>query len=407
MTVFKQLYLRNVNFWIIVILCFGLFVFYLYWPWRAIQLENPVWQAFPFFEDLAIIELKYKILGSLFLVPLFYAMVALGWRRSLIIWGLCLVLILPLMLTTWKSPENLTTNLLYFLVPISVTSLFYFEIEWRARTGKEYTEREKERNMYLSRIIEAQENERGRIAREIHDDTVQTLIALANQLQGISSSQSESITELHATCSQVEKILDRLNDSPARVSAEELARYRDSVRKMLEAASNRIGEIHFSRDLVLNTVENLRDICTNLRPATLDRLGLIPALRTLAAATTREYSMETSVSVSGMQYKLPSQIETTLYRVVQEALTNAGHHSKASNVGVLLQFQPNELEIAVQDNGEGFDLAETMQSMNAKNKLGLTGMRERIRLVNGTLDIESDVGEGTTLTIKVPVPVSA
>jgi len=404
MSTFKRLYLHSVHFWIIVFICLVLFIFYRFWPWRAIQLDNPIWQAVPFFEDLALIELQYKILGSLFLIPIVYGVIAFGWRHSTIIWAVCLLLVLPSVLATWKSPENTTINLLYFLVPISVTSLVYLELEWRSRTRQEFIEREKERNMYLSRIIEAQENERGRIAREIHDDTVQTLIALANQLEGISYSQSESVDQLNSIISQVNIVVAELHDPTYGVAPADLQKFSEMLQGMAATGKNRISEINFSKDLVLNTVENLRSICTNLRPATLDRLGLIPALRMLAVGMNREYSIDTSMSVFGEQYKLPQQIETTLYRIVQEALTNVGHHSKASHAAVSIQFRPNELEIGVQDDGQGFDMAETLHNISSQNKLGLTGMRERIRLVNGTLDIQSDEGTGTNLTIKLPVP---
>ncbi|OGO17598.1 MAG: hypothetical protein A2Z02_04590 [Chloroflexi bacterium RBG_16_48_7] len=406
MASFKRLYLHNIHFWVIVVICLVLLVFYRFWPWRAIQLESQFWQAVPFFEDLAIIELKYKLLGSLFLIPIFYGVITMGWRRALVIWGVCLLMALPSIMAIWKSPENLSINLLYFLIPISVSSLVYLELEWRSRTKKEFAEREKERNMYLSRIIEAQENERGRIAREIHDDTAQNLIALANQLEGISSSLAESVGKLDVIIRDLGQVLMGLKDPSYDVPVEDLSKFSDIFQEMAATGRNRIGEIRFSRDLVLNTVENLRSICINLRPATLDRLGLIPALRMLVGTMNKDYSIDTSISVSGEQYKLPSQIETTLYRVVQEALTNAGHHSKAAHASVSLQFRSSELEISVRDDGQGFDIAETMQNMASQNKLGLTGMRERIRLVNGTLDIQSSDLTGTNLTIKLPVPDS-
>ncbi len=402
MSLFRRHYLYNVHFWIIVILCIVLLVFYRFWPWRAILFDNNLfWQTFPFFEDLAIIELKYKVLGSLFFIPIFYAIITSGWRRALIIWAVCLVLALPSILTTWKSPENLSINLLYFLIPICVTSLVYLELEWRSRTKKEFIEREKERNMYLSRIIEAQENERGRIAREIHDDTVQNLIALANQLESVSTSQAESVKEMRGIILELKKILSGIKEPLPAVF--DLSNFVNIIEGMEISARNRIDEVHFSRDLVLTIVEDLRSICTNLRPATLDRLGLIPALRMLVNTMKNEYSIDTTIYVQGEQYKLPPQIETTLYRVVQEALTNVGHHSQATHASVLLQFQDNTLMITIKDDGQGFDVAETMQNIVNKNKLGLTGMIERIRLVNGTMDIESDKWAGTALTINLPV----
>jgi two-component system, NarL family, sensor histidine kinase DegS len=405
MSSFIRYYLRNVHFWVIAVLCIGLFIFYRFWPWRYLLLDNQFWQIFPFFEDLAIVELKYKVLGSLFFIPIFYAIITSGWRRALVVWAICLVLALPSILATWQSPENLSINLLYFLIPICITSLVYLELEWRSRVKKEYVERERERNMYLSRIIEAQENERGRIAREIHDDTVQNLIALANQLEGVSSSQTESVREMNGIVLELKSILSGIKDPS--FASEDLFRSVGIIEAMGEAAHNRIEEISFSRDLVLSTVNNLRNICTNLRPATLDRLGLIPALRMLVGTMNKDYAIDTAISVCGEQYKLPPQIETALYRVVQEALTNVGHHSRAAHASVSLQFRPNELEITVQDDGRGFDIVEAMQSIVSDNKFGLTGMRERIRLVNGTLDIQSDKWAGTALTIKLPVPDAA
>jgi signal transduction histidine kinase len=138
-----------------------------------------------------------------------------------------------------------------------------------------------------------------------------------------------------------------------------------------------------------------------LRPASLDFLGLIPALNQYVKATGERYGLNAQFKVIGLlEERLPSAIETALYRIVQEALTNVVRHARATRVDVLLERRDEQVILVVEDNGHGFaaDLAQQAQA----GHLGLVGMQERAEMLNGTLVIESTPDSGTTIVIEVP-----
>ncbi len=214
---------------------------------------------------------------------------------------------------------------------------------------------------YLHEISRAQEEERKRISHELHDETVQALIALSRQLDAIASSESEMPQELRA---RLEKLWQQTND----------------------------------------IIGGVRRLSQDLRPAALDRLGLLAGLEWLASETTRYSGIETSVKVIGEQRRLPEEVELVLFRVTQEALRNVWRHSGASKSEIAIEFAGGKTRITVSDNGKGFTLPEKMGDLPRNGKLGLAGMEERARLLGGVLTIESHPGEGTSVTIEIPEP---
>lgn len=208
-------------------------------------------------------------------------------------------------------------------------------------------------------VLEAQEDERKRIARELHDETAQSLTTLLIRL----------------------KILERAR------SAEEMG-----------------GQIEELRGLTLQTLEAVRKLAVELRPATLDDLGLVAALEAYTEGyasriplATMEFSAQGFDDQDG---RLPPQLELVLYRVVQEALTNAAKHSSARNVRVELRRNSSEVVARVLDDGSGFAVEEMMRSR--ERGLGLFGMQERLALVRGSLSIDSGPGQGTRIEARVP-----
>ncbi|HYG34366.1 MAG TPA: ATP-binding protein [Clostridia bacterium] len=210
------------------------------------------------------------------------------------------------------------------------------------------------------RLSEAQETERGRISRELHDRLGQDLTALKLGLQMLrkqgpfSDPVQESITRL-------EKLADGL-------------------------------------------MRDIHRLAWELRPSALDDLGLELALQRY----TNEWSETTGVPVDfhsngAGSRRLPPGYETTLYRIAQEALTNVIRHSQASRVSVLLEHRPNCASLIVEDNGLGFDAERMRQSVAALGKLGLLGMEERVKLIGGSLEIESTPGSGTTVFARIPL----
>lgn len=235
-------------------------------------------------------------------------------------------------------------------------------MEMNANLQTEIAERkrvEQERAVILRRLVMAQEDERRRIARDMHDQFGQQLTALLLKL-GMLKEDCRGQEEL---CRQVESL--------------------ESVAKQLD------------RDVDFLVWE--------LRPTVLDDLGLREALTNFAQNWSKHFGIPVEVHTSGMgKGRLTSETETVLYRIAQEALNNVSKHARAESVSILLEQRTDFISLIVEDDGVGFE-AEEMFGANDKG-LGLVGMRERAALVGGTAKIESRPGEGTTVIVRIPAP---
>jgi two-component system, NarL family, sensor histidine kinase UhpB len=211
-----------------------------------------------------------------------------------------------------------------------------------------------------AQIFNAQEQERIRVARELHDETSQVLTSLLISLAVL----EESIT------------------SPE--------------------ARDRIAE---TRRLAHQTLRAVRNLSIDLRPSALDDLGLLPALRWYIKEYQQKFAIEAEFHATGLKERLPAEMETALYRIVQEALTNVARHSKAHKVCIELEENTHSIEATIADNGTGFDAdkLKKMPSTGQERGWGLVGMHERANLLDGTLVIDSKQGEGTTIHVKIPL----
>jgi signal transduction histidine kinase len=203
----------------------------------------------------------------------------------------------------------------------------------------------------LERVVSAQELERKRLARELHDETGQALTSI---LLG----------------------LKRLEDTLG-----------DEAR----------GEVTVLRELVVATLQDVRRLAVELRPAALDDFGLVPALERLTESFAGQTGMTVDFESALPEGRLAPDVETAFYRIVQEALTNVVKHASAGRVSVLLTRRDGGVAAVIEDDGRGFDPARTQES-----SFGLVGMRERIEMLGGKLEIESREGAGTTLVAEVP-----
>ncbi|MFC1904794.1 PAS domain-containing sensor histidine kinase [Chloroflexota bacterium] len=214
---------------------------------------------------------------------------------------------------------------------------------------------------FLQQITRAQEEERRRIAHELHDDTIQALAAHSLQI-------------------------------------DELASNIKRVRK--QAIPQHLEELH---DQVNNITQGLRRLSQDLRPAALDRLGLLPALEWLASNMEEYSGIEPTVKVLGTVRRLSDEVELVLFRIVQEALRNVWKHARATRVEITVEFEDARIRITVEDNGSGFSLMHSVTDLPRSGKLGLAGMRERSELLRGTITIESEPEKGTAIIAEVPV----
>ena len=203
----------------------------------------------------------------------------------------------------------------------------------------------------LRRVVEAQELERRRLARELHDETGQALTSILLGLKAVEDARS--------------------------------GEQRD------EAAAD-------LRQLVVSTLQDVRRLAVELRPKALDDFGLLPAVERLAQTFTEQVGIEADVEASLGDTRLPAEVETALYRLVQEALTNVIKHSRAQHVSISLVRRTRSVSAVIEDDGVGF-------TEPSRDGIGLIGMRERVGLLDGRLEVESRPDHGTTIVAEVPL----
>ena len=213
---------------------------------------------------------------------------------------------------------------------------------------------------YLSQIGKAQEEERKRISRELHDETIQALVVLSRQLDALASSP---------------KGMSKGNSL------------------LLEELRQQTNDI----------MEGVRRLSQDLRPPTLDRLGLVPALEWLASDVAEYSGIATKINVLGTERRLPEEVELVLFRISQEALRNVWRHSQATSAEVTVEFNEDKTRLTVSDNGKGFDPPSSVGDLARDGKLGLAGMEERAQLLGGSMTLKSEPGKGTTVTTEVPI----
>jgi signal transduction histidine kinase len=219
-----------------------------------------------------------------------------------------------------------------------------------------HAERDRLRAQLLEKVIHAQEEERKRISRELHDETGQALTALIVGLRAVK---------------------DLSSDPAIRARSIEL------------------------RELAAQTLDEVHNLALELRPSALDDLGLIAALDRYVSDYSKRYTINVDFAVRGIEpRRLPAPIEIALYRIIQESLTNIVRHAEATMVSVLIEIRDGHVISVVEDNGRGFD---RYTNETNKGKLGLYGMQERVELLGGRFTIETAVGRGTSIFIDFPL----
>ena len=210
-----------------------------------------------------------------------------------------------------------------------------------------------------SQIIQAQEQERQRIARELHDETSQVLTSLLI-----------SLTLLEETV-ETQEARERIADT---------------------------------RALAHSTLRAIRNLSIDLRPSALDDLGLLPALRWYVKEYQKKCSIDVKFHATGFKERLPAEMETALYRIVQECLTNTAKHANANRVTITLKEETDMVYARITDDGVGFDYEALLKTPGQERGLGLAGMNERAVLLDGTLNIHSTSGQGTIIEVSIPLP---
>ncbi len=211
---------------------------------------------------------------------------------------------------------------------------------------------------YAAYVLRAQEDERQRIARELHDETIQTLVLLCRRLDSVGSSS-----------------------------------------KALPSVVKR--ELQEARKITEEAVRELRDFAKALRPAALDDLGMVTSIRRLLADCTERTGVQAQLKLIGKERRLSRDIELGMFRITQEALWNMERHSRATKVVVTTTFSKDEVRMDIKDNGLGFNVPS---NLGTSGHLGLLGMQERAELLGGKWEIQSSPGKGAVTTISIPFP---
>ncbi len=230
-------------------------------------------------------------------------------------------------------------------------------VETLERSATEIRELHALRQGLLEKILKTQEEERARLSRELHDETSQLLASLRMAV-----------------------------------------RYLDESRD-LETAKARLRDL---RQLIDETFEGFRRFVAVLRPSSLTEGDLKGSLEHYVAEFQRRFGIPVDLAFSGSSAQLSAESAITLFRIIQESLTNVARHAQAHHVSVVLSINAEEQTLVVEDDGIGFDVDETMNHRAERNNLGIFGIQERVRLLGGSCQIESSRGQGTSLYVRLP-----
>lgn len=336
---------RERSFWVIQAAVIGITVAHLageIWADRALQLV-----------PVAI----HHIPVVLYLGPISYASLRYGTEGAVLTGLWSAILTVPNILVWHRTGYEWLTELFFIAMVILAGALVAVPVERERRATRRLQDVERQRLLsYAHLVTEAQEDERKRMARELHDEAAQSIVVIQRDL----ASLAETL--------------------PNGSVASELCRLRDLAGQTL------VGIRRFSRDL---------------RPPTLDELGLPPALEQLLGEFGEREGAQVELHVNGSVRRAPIDIELAVFRIVQAALHNVERHAGATHVVVELTFEDGSIRLTVADDGRGFVPPEHFGDLAQLGKLGLLGMFERAELIGGTLTIDSAPGEGTRIHLTI------
>ncbi len=291
------------------------------------------------------------------LLPISYVGLVFGLKAGLVSLGVALAIMLPRAIGVSTSPPDAIFESVGIIVIGGLVNLWF---EKRRRDAMRQEQMQERLRFYLQQVTRAQEEERRRIARELHDDTAQDLVILLRQVDEFASAA------------------DKL--SPQNI--ELLEELRRQASKIMD------GVHRFSQDL---------------RPSVLDDLGLLPALEWLTSDLTNNLGIVVEMKVEGKVHRFSPETELVVFRIAQEALRNVWKHSGAKKAMVTLKFGKEATVLTVEDEGKGFEMPSRTDELTLAGKLGLAGMQERAQLIGGKLSLQSAPGKGTTVTLEVPI----
>jgi two-component system sensor histidine kinase DegS len=340
--------ISNYHFWLVVAM-FALGVV-LHYPQQILGTDSP--------SLLASLGLtRHAVERVFFLLPITYVALIFGIKAGLASLAVALVIMLPRVFWVSQHPPDALFETGGVIV---IGGLVNFWLERHRRDVAKQKQLQERLKFYLQQVTRAQEEERRRIARELHDDTAQDLVILLRQV-------------------------DKLMSATPKLSPQNTA----LLKKLREQTSKTLDGVHrFSQDL---------------RPSVLDDLGLLPALEWLTSDLSEHLGIAIDMTVRGSVRRFAPEIELVLFRIAQEALRNVWKHSGTSRAWVTVEFGDKKTVLTIKDEGKGFRLPPRVEDLTVVGKLGLAGMQERAQLIGGKLTLQSVRRKGTTVTLEVPV----
>ena len=239
-----------------------------------------------------------------------------------------------------------------------------FDITERRRTEEAVKQSEMRLRHLTAQLLTAQEEERHRISLALHDDLGQSLMVLKLQLRAVEKN---------------------LPPGPGAAKARD--------------------ECSVALDYLATTIKNIRRISRNLRPVVLENFGLVSALKSLVEEFCQRQELQCSFDLDDVARLFPAESEIVIYRIFQEILTNIGKHAQATQVEIAVKKRQDHVHLSINDNGSGFDVKQALAVTPGTGGMGLGSIEERVRMLDGTLQLWSEVGEGTRISFNVPVVV--
>jgi len=228
------------------------------------------------------------------------------------------------------------------------------------KVAQEQLKNSREQLRGLSAYLETvREEEKRTIARDLHDETSQVLASLHAYLEA-------AIGNLPSNATRSKELLEK------------------------------------ARNLSTTILDGVHELIYQLRPVMLDELGLVDAIKALMESSLEVSGVNVSLKVIGEVRRMPAPVEIAIYRIIQEAFNNILKHARAKNVSVRVSFSKNHVRVKIKDDGTGFDVQEVFESRDKTRGMGLIGIRERVELMKGTLNIKSSPGKGTEIILKIP-----
>jgi signal transduction histidine kinase len=310
-------------------------------------------------EYLRYFEVLYFLPIALFFIPVVYAAWYFGSVGSISTAILTVIITIPNWVFWHHGLERLGVIFQLFILLVAA-AIIGNRVDRETEARHQIEDSHKALRIYADHVVQAQEEERQRIAHELHDQTIQMLTLLTQRLDGIK---------------------DRNMPLPSEVS-EELMK----VREMSEQVS-----------------KELREFIRNIHPPILDDLGVIPAIRRLLLESTERMGINSDFRPMGEEKRLSPRIEVGIFRITQAALWNIERHAQATEVSMAISLTRDEAKLDISDNGIGFEVPPIVSSLYASGKFGILGMHERAESIGGKLEVQSIPHKGTTISLSVPI----